>query len=376
MNYAELALSLHEKHQGKLEVRSLTEVSSKEDLATIYTPGVAAVCTAIHEDPKKAKTHTMAGRTIAVVSDGTAVLGLGNIGPAAAMPVMEGKAVLFKELGGVEAVPLCIDTQDTEEIITFVKQIAPSFAGINLEDISSPRCFEIEQRLQKELDIPVFHDDQNGTAIVVLAGLINALKLTGKTKEDTKVVLSGAGAAGLAIAKLLHSYGFKHLLLCDSKGIIHKGRSDLNTVKEAALAYTNAEQQDGTLQEALQGADIFLGISAGGLLHAEDIKSMNLDAIVFAMANPTPEIMPEEALAGGAAIVATGRSDFPNQMNNALVFPGLFKGALKHKLTQFNEAHYIKVAEAIAAMDEPSKDKLLPDVLDKRVPEIIANALQ
>ncbi len=377
MDYNTRALELHKKHMGKLAVASLTTVTSKEDLSTIYTPGVAAVSKAIGEDKSLARTLTMKGRTVAIVSDGSAILGLGNLGPEAAMPVMEGKAVLFKELAGVDAIPLCIDTQDTEEIITFVKQIAPSFGGVNLEDISAPRCFEIERRLKAELDIPIFHDDQHGTATVVLAGLLNSLKLVGKSIDTISVVINGAGAAGIAIAKLLIHAGVQHLILCDSKGIISKGRDGLNSDKEAMLESTNLSNMTGGLHDALQKSDVFIGVSAGDILKAADIETMNTDAIVLAMANPTPEIMPEEALKGGAKVVGTGRSDFPNQVNNALVFPGLFKGALASGSKDITTTHLTKAAQYLADLVEaPTTGQILPDVLDPRVADAVAKAFE
>ena len=326
MTNAEKALKLHEEWQGKLDTVAKAHVDTREDLALAYTPGVAEPCKVIAEDPSAAYKYTIKANTVAVVSDGSAVLGLGNIGAKAAMPVMEGKAVLFKEFGGVNAVPICLDTQDTEEIIKAVKWIAPGFGGINLEDISAPRCFEIEDRLKKELDIPVFHDDQHGTAIVVLAAIINALKITGKKKEECKIVVNGAGAAGIAISKLLLRYGFKHLILCDRSGIISKDRdqSKLNWIKKEMLEVTNLENKSGSLADALVGADIFVGVSAPKSVTQEMVKSMNKDAIIFAMANPVPEIMPDEAKAAGARVVGTGRSDFPNQINNVIAFPGIF----------------------------------------------------
>ena len=329
MTTNEKALLLHEEWKGKLETTSKAKVASREDLALAYTPGVAEPCKVIAADPEAAYRYTIKSNTIAVVSDGSAVLGLGNIGPLAAMPVMEGKAVLFKEFGGVNAFPICLDTQDTQEIIETVVRIAPAFGGINLEDISAPRCFEIEEALKERLDIPVFHDDQHGTAIVVLAGVINALRLTGKKKEDCRVVVNGAGSAGIAITKLLLTYGFSHVTMCDKSGILSKGAEGLNWMQEKMMDVTNLEHRTGTLADAMKGADIFVGVSAPGIVTQDMVASMNKDAILFAMANPVPEIMPDLAKAAGARVVGTGRSDFPNQVNNVVVFPGIFKGALE-----------------------------------------------
>ena len=328
MTNSEKALKMHEEWHGKIETCAKSHVNSREDLAIAYTPGVAEPCKVIAKDPEAAYTYTMKSNTVAVVSDGSAVLGLGNIGALAAMPVMEGKAVLFKEFGGVNAVPICLDTQDTEEIIKTVVNIAPAFGGINLEDISAPRCFEIEERLKELLDIPVFHDDQHGTAIVVLAGIINAMKVTGKDKESSKVVVNGAGSAGVAITKLLLTYGFKHVTMCDINGILGKDSKDLNWMQEKMVEVTNLEQKTGKLADALKGADIFVGVSAPNIVTPEMVASMNKDAILFAMANPVPEIMPDIAKAAGAKVVGTGRSDFPNQVNNVVAFPGIFRGAL------------------------------------------------
>ena len=337
MTNSEKALMLHEKWNGKIDTVSKAEVNSREDLALAYTPGVAEPCKVIAENPDAAYKYTIKANTVAVVSDGSAVLGLGNIGPLAAMPVMEGKAVLFKEFGGVNAFPICLDTQDTDEIIETVVRIAPAFGGINLEDISAPRCFEIEERLKELLDIPVFHDDQHGTAIVVLAGIINALKVTGKTREDCRVVVNGAGSAGIAISKLLLTYGFRNVMLCDKAGILARGMDGLNWMQEKMMEVTNLEGKRGTLADALKGADIFVGVSAPGIVSAEMVSSMNRDAILFAMANPVPEIMPDIAKAAGARVVGTGRSDFPNQVNNVLIFPGIFKGALEGRATAITE---------------------------------------
>lgn len=364
MTNQEKALELHEKLQGKLETVSKTPVRTREDLALVYTPGVAEPCKVIAKDPAAAYTYTMKANTVAVVSDGSAVLGLGNIGPKAAMPVMEGKAVLFKEFGGVNAVPICLDTQDTEEIIKAVTWLAPAFGGINLEDISAPRCFEIEERLKETLDIPVFHDDQHGTAIVVLAGIMNGLRLTGKKKEDCQVVVNGAGSAGVAITRLLLTYGFKHVTMCDRFGIISKNYPNLNWMQEKMTKYTNLENKEGTLADALKGADVFVGVSAPGIVTAEMVASMNKDAIMFAMANPVPEIMPDIARAAGARVVGTGRSDFPNQINNVTAFPGIFKGALEGRARQITEEMKLAAASALAGLvsdEELSEDFIMPD---------------
>ena len=347
-NNSEKALKMHEEWNGKLETTAKAHVDTREDLAIAYTPGVAEPCKVIAEDPEAAYKYTIKANTVAVVSDGSAVLGLGNIGALAAMPVMEGKAVLFKEFGGVNAVPICLDTQDTEEIIRTVVNIAPAFGGINLEDISAPRCFEIETRLKELLNIPVFHDDQHGTAIVVLAGIINALKVTGKKKEGCRVVINGAGSAGIAIAKLLLTYGFSHIIICDSKGIISRSAENLSPVKEEIAQVTNPEDLKGTLADALKGADIFIGVSAPGVVTGEMVSSMNKDAILFAMANPVPEIMPDLAREAGARVVGTGRSDFPNQVNNVVAFPGIFRGALEGRATPITEELKLAAAHAIA----------------------------
>ncbi|MCQ2541278.1 MAG: NADP-dependent malic enzyme [Lachnospiraceae bacterium] len=379
MTTNEKALMLHEEWQGKITTVSKTPVKSREDLALAYTPGVAEPCKVIAEDKEAAYKYTMKANTIAVVSDGSAVLGLGNIGPEAAMPVMEGKAVLFKEFGGVNAVPICLDTQDTEEIIKAVTWLAPTFGGINLEDISAPRCFEIEERLKATLNIPVFHDDQHGTAIVVLSGIINALKIIKKKKEDCRIVVNGSGAAGIAITKLLLRYGFKHAILCDSKGIVSKNSPKLNKVKLEMLEVTNLENKEGTLADAVVGADIFIGVSAPGVLTQDMVKTMNKDAIIFAMANPVPEIMPDEAKAAGARIVGTGRSDFPNQINNVVAFPGIFKGALEGRASQITEEMKLAAAEAIASLvDEKdlNEDNIMPQPFDPRVAETVAAAVK
>lgn len=373
------ALYLHEQWNGKLETVSKTPVKTREDLALAYTPGVAEPCKIIAENKEKAYTYTMKANTIAVVSDGSAVLGLGNIGPYAAMPVMEGKAVLFKEFGGVNAVPICLDTQDTEEIIKAVTYLAPGFGGINLEDISAPRCFEIEERLKKILDIPVFHDDQHGTAIVVLAGIINALKVTGKKKEECRVVVNGAGSAGIAIARLLLTYGFSNLILCDKSGIISKTSEGLNWMQEKMAQVTNRNNETGSLADALKGADIFVGVSAPGIVTPEMAASMNHDSIVFAMANPVPEIMPDVAKAAGVRIVGTGRSDFPNQINNVVAFPGIFKGALEGRARQITEEMKLAAAKAIASLvpdDELNDDNIIPEAFNPKVAELVAQAVK
>ena len=378
MDIAQESLRLHEQWQGKLETVPKMRIETREDLALAYTPGVAEPCRKIAEDPSDAYKYTMKANTVAVVSDGSAVLGLGNIGPAAAMPVMEGKCALFKTFGGVNAVPLCLDTQDVDEIVETVKRLAPSFGGINLEDISAPRCFEIERRLINELDIPVFHDDQHGTAIVVLSGVINALRLTGKQKEACRVVVNGAGSAGIAIAKLLLNYGFRNLILCDKCGIINSRSEGINEAQRAMLATTNLDDEEGSLADAMRGADIFVGVSAPGIVSADMVKSMNSDAILFAMANPTPEIFPDVARAAGARVVGTGRSDFPNQINNVVAFPGIFKGALESRATRITEQMKLAAAEALAALvsdDELSEDFIMPEPFDPRAVEAVAAAV-
>ena len=379
MTNSEQALMLHEKWNGKIDTVSKAEVNSREDLALAYTPGVAEPCKVIAENPDAAYKYTIKANTVAVVSDGSAVLGLGNIGPLAAMPVMEGKAVLFKEFGGVNAFPICLDTQDTDEIIETVVRIAPAFGGINLEDISAPRCFEIEERLKELLDIPVFHDDQHGTAIVVLAGIINALKVTGKTREDCRVVVNGAGSAGIAISKLLLTYGFRNVMLCDKAGILARGMDGLNWMQEKMIEVTNLEGKRGTLADALKGADIFVGVSAPGIVSAEMVSSMNRDAILFAMANPVPEIMPDIAKAAGARVVGTGRSDFPNQVNNVLIFPGIFKGALEGRATAITEEMKLAAAAAIAGLVDDSDlndENILPAAFDPRVADVVSRAVK
>ncbi len=379
MTNQEKAIQMHKKWNGKLETISKTPVKTREDLAIAYTPGVAEPCRLIAQDKQLAYTYTIKSNTVAVVSDGSAVLGLGNIGAKAAMPVMEGKCVLFKEFGNINAVPICVDTQDTEEIIQTVKNLAPGFGGINLEDISAPRCFEIETRLKELLDIPVFHDDQHGTAIVVLAGIINSLKVTGRQKENCKVVINGAGSAGIAIAKLLLTYGFKHLLLCDRHGIIHKSYPDLNWMQQEMAGITNEENQTGTLADALKGADIFVGVSAPNIVTPQMAASMNHDAILLAMANPTPEIMAEDAKAAGVRIIGTGRSDFPNQVNNVAAFPGIFKGALESRARQITEDMKLAAAEAIAGLvsdEQLCDDFIMPEPFDPRIAEAVSRAVK
>ena len=378
MDIAQESLRLHEQWQGKLDTVPKMKIETREDLALAYTPGVAEPCRKIAANPEDAYKYTMKANTVAVVSDGSAVLGLGNIGPAAAMPVMEGKCALFKAFGGVNAVPLCLDTQDVDEIVETVKRIAPSFGGINLEDISAPCCFEIERRLIDELDIPVFHDDQHGTAIVVLSGVINALRLTGKKKEDCRVVVNGAGSAGIAIAKLLLNYGFRNLILCDKCGIINSRSEGINEAQRAMLATTNLNDEQGSLADAMRGADIFVGVSAPGIVSADMVKSMNDDAILFAMANPTPEIFPDVAREAGARVVGTGRSDFPNQINNVVAFPGIFKGALEARATRITKQMKLAAAEALAALvsdDELSEDFIMPEPFDPRAVEVVAAAV-
>jgi len=377
MDVYQEALELHRKHRGKLSINSKVSLKDKKSLSLAYTPGVAEVCRLIASDKEAAKTHTIKGNTIAVVSDGSAILGLGNLGPEAALPVMEGKCALFKEFAGVDAFPICLATQDTEEIIKAVKQISPVFGGINLEDISAPRCFEIEARLKAELDIPVFHDDQHGTATIVLSALINALKLSGLEKEKARLVINGAGAAGDAVSRLLLSYGFKDLIVVDSKGTISKNRQDLNSAKIELANLTNPRNIEGALAEALVGANIFIGVSAPGVLSEEMIKTMSEKPIVFALANPVPEIMPDLAKNAGAYIVATGRSDFPNQINNVLAFPGIFRGALDNKVKDINDRMLVQAAVNLAALVEDlGVDKILPDPFDERVAPAVAGAIK
>lgn len=379
MTTNEKALLLHEQWNGKLETISKTPVKTREDLALAYTPGVAEPCKVIAQDKEAAYRYTMKANTVAVVSDGSAVLGLGNIGPYAAMPVMEGKAVLFKEFGGVNAVPICLDTQDTEEIIKAVTYLAPGFGGINLEDISAPRCFEIEERLKDILDIPVFHDDQHGTAIVVLAGIINALKVVRKQKRDCHIVVNGAGSAGIAIARLLLTYGFPHIILCDKAGIISRDTTDLNDMQKKMAEVTNLENRTGSLADAMKGADIFIGVSAPNIVTPQMVSSMNRDAILFAMANPVPEIMPDIAKAAGARVVGTGRSDFPNQINNVVAFPGIFRGALEGRARQITEEMKLAAASAIAGLvpdAELNEDNIMPQAFDPKVADVVAAAVK
>lgn len=379
MTTNEQALRLHEEWQGKLETKSKVSVKSKEALALAYTPGVAEPCKVIAKDKKEVYKYTAKANTVAVISDGSAVLGLGNIGAEAGIPVMEGKAVLFKEFGGVNAVPICLDTQDTEEIIKTVTFLAPNYGGINLEDISAPRCFEIEERLKETLDIPVFHDDQHGTAIVVLAGLINSLKLTQKKKEECRVVVNGAGSAGVAITKLLLKYGFKNVIMCDKMGIISKDYPNLNWMQEKMAEVTNLGGENGTLADALKNADIFVGVSAPNIVTPEMVKSMNKDAIIFAMANPVPEIMPDVAKAAGARIVGTGRSDFPNQVNNVIAFPGIFKGALEGRAKQITEEMKLAAANAIADLipeDELTDENIIVPPFHPTVAQVVCDAVK
>jgi len=379
MNLRDEALKYHRKTRGKISTNIKCEVNNPEDLRLAYTPGVGEVSSAIAEDKSILNEVTNRGNTVAIVSDGSAVLGLGNIGPEAAMAVMEGKAVLFKKFADVDAVPICLATQDVETIITIVKALEPTFGGINLEDISAPRCFEIEARLRAEMNIPVFHDDQHGTAIVVLAALLNAVKVVGKKKEDVAIVFSGAGAAGVAIAKLLSKYGFKYILMVDSKGIISPDRADLNDSKKELLTFTNQAHVSGSLADALKGADVFVGVSSAGIVTAEMVSTMNKDAIVFAMANPVPEILPDEAKKGGARITATGRSDFKNQINNVLAFPGIFRGAFDSGAKQITDEMKIAAAEAIASLisdADLADDNIIPSPFDERVAVEVANAVK
>lgn len=370
------SVELHKKNRGKLEIKSKVELNNKEDLSLAYTPGVSEVCRLIASDKSAALTHTMKGNMIAVVSDGSAILGLGNLGPEAALPVMEGKAILFKAFAGVDAYPICLDTQDTEEIIKTVKYLAPNFGGINLEDISAPRCFEIEARLKAELNIPVMHDDQHGTAMVVLAGLINAIKLRGLSKEDAKILINGAGAAGLAITDLLLHYGFQNIIVCDSKGSIYEGREDLNDAKIKYAKLTNRQLINAPLSEAIKEQNIFIGVSLGGVLTEEMVSTMSEHPIIFALANPIPEIMPEAAKSAGAYIVATGRSDYPNQLNNVLAFPGIFRGALDNKVSQITDAMLVRAAEKLAALvTEVNPELILPNPFDKEVAKTVASAI-
>ena len=375
MNYNEMSLKLHEENKGKMEIALKCPLENKDDLSTAYTPGVAQPCIEIHNNPDDAYKYTLKQNTVAVVSDGTAVLGLGDIGPLAAIPVMEGKSVLFKRFGNVDAFPICLDTKDVDEIVETVKRIAPSFGGINLEDISAPRCFEVEERLKKELDIPVFHDDQHGTAIVCTAGLTNALKIVGKKWEEISIVISGAGSAGISICKLFQRFGAKDVILVDSQGALVDGDPRLNSAKQAIAAVTNKNKEAGTLEDVIKGKDVFIGVSAPGIMTKEMVESMAKDPIIFAMANPTPEIMPDEAKAGGARIVATGRSDFPNQINNVLVFPGIFRGALDARATGITEPMKVAAAKAIASIvtdEELNEEYIIPNPFDDRVAPAVA----
>ncbi|MDW2796656.1 NADP-dependent malic enzyme [Clostridium boliviensis] len=379
MDYNKLALELHEKNKGKIEVISKVDVKCREDLSTAYTPGVAEPCRKIRDDKSEVYRYTAKGNLVAVVTDGTAVLGLGDIGPEAAMPVMEGKSILFKAFGGVDAFPICLDTKDTEEIIKTVRYLAPGFGGINLEDISAPRCFEIERRLKEELNIPVFHDDQHGTAIVVSAGIINALKVVGKKIEEVKAVINGAGSAGISICKLLLSIGMKDIILVDKKGALAEGEEWMNDAQKAMAQITNPENKRGDLKEIMKERDVFIGVSAPGIVTSQMVGSMAKDPIVFAMANPTPEIMPDEAKEGGARIIATGRSDFPNQINNVLVFPGIFRGALDAKATDITEEMKIAAAYAIAGIikeEELTEEYIIPGAFDERVAKEVAEAVK
>ncbi len=379
MDYAEAALKMHRENHGKLEMASKIPLTTRDELSTAYTPGVAAPCLKIKEDKSEAYTYTAKGNLVAVVTDGTAVLGLGDIGPEAAMPVMEGKAVLFKKFGGVDAVPICLDTRDTEEIIETVKRIAPTFGGINLEDISAPRCFEIEKRLKEELDIPVFHDDQHGTAIVAAAAMINALKIVDKKIEDIHLVVNGAGSAGIACTKLFMAMGLKHVILCDRDGAIYEGKEGLNEGQKEMAAVTNREHKKGSLADIIQGADMLLGVSAPGCVTKDMVRSMAKDPIIFAMANPVPEIFPDEAIEAGAKVVGTGRSDYPNQINNVLVFPGIFRGALDVRATEINDEMKIAAAYAIAGLvkeDELCPEFIIPNPLNKEVAPAVAKAVK
>ncbi|MTK12079.1 MAG: NAD-dependent malic enzyme [Clostridiaceae bacterium] len=379
MNYFEESLKLHEQNIGKIEIKSKVEVTTREDLSLAYTPGVAEPCRKIHENEENVYKYTSKGNIVAVVTDGTAVLGLGDIGPKAGLPVMEGKAILFKEFANVDAFPICLDTKNVDEIVKTVKLIAPGFGGINLEDIGAPRCFEVEERLKKELDIPVFHDDQHGTAIVVLAGVINALKVVNKKMEEIKVVINGAGAAGTAIAKLLLSSGVKNLIACDKVGILYRGIENVDDAKKELAKTTNPDNIKGTLADALVGADVFIGVSAPGIVSQDMVKAMNKDSILFAMANPTPEIMPDEAKAAGARVIGTGRSDFPNQVNNVLAFPGIFRGALDVRAKEINEEMKIAAANAIAnsiSDEDLNEDNVIPSALDKKVAANVAEEIK
>lgn len=378
MNYFEESLNLHEERKGKISITSKVKVETRDDLSLAYTPGVAEPCRKIHEDQENVYKYTSKGNLVAVVTDGTAVLGLGDIGPMAGMPVMEGKAILFKEFANVDAFPILVDTKDVDEIVNAVRLIAPTFGGINLEDIGAPRCFEVEEKLKKVVDIPVFHDDQHGTAIVVLAGVINALKVVDKQLKDIKVVINGAGAAGTAIAKLLLSSGVKNLIAVDKVGILYRGMEKIDDAKEALAEITNPYNVKGDLSDALVDADLFVGVSAPGILKPEMVKTMNKDAIIFAMANPTPEIMPDEAKAAGARVVGTGRSDYPNQVNNVLAFPGIFRGALDVRAKEINEEMKLAAAYAIANYikdEDLNENNVIPSALDKNVAAKVAEAI-
>lgn len=376
MDISEKALAEHKKLRGKISIKNKSSLDDKEKLSIFYTPGVAAVSSFLHQNPEQARDYTWTNNCVAVVSDGSAVLGLGNIGPIAALPVMEGKAMLFKEFGGIDAVPIVLNVHSADEIVAAVKAIAPSFGGINLEDIGAPICFEVERRLKEELDIPVMHDDQHGTAVVVLAGLINACKITGRNLSDSKIVLIGAGAAGVAISKLIWEYSKANITAVDSKGVIHNGRDDLTSEKNELASFNSTNYQANDLSHALVGADIVIGVSVGGGLTKEQIKTMAKDPIIFAMANPTPEIMPDDAYAAGAAVVATGRSDFPNQVNNVLAFPGIFRGALDNKIKHITEEHKLNAAKALAAiLSNPTKDQIIPSVFDKSVVSAISRVI-
>ncbi|HWO97335.1 MAG TPA: malic enzyme-like NAD(P)-binding protein [Bacillus sp. (in: firmicutes)] len=379
MSLREEALHMHRVHQGKLESKSKIPVRNAKDLSLAYSPGVAEPCKAIYDDVNKVYEYTMKGNMVAVVSDGTAVLGLGNIGPEAALPVMEGKAVLFKSFAGVDAFPICLNTTDVDKIVETVKMLEPTFGGVNLEDIAAPNCFVIEERLKKETNIPVFHDDQHGTAIVTVAGLLNALKIVGKTMSEIKVVANGAGAAGIAIIKLLYRYGVRNIIMCDSKGAIYEDRPyGMNSVKAEVASYTNHDKLEGSLADVIKGADVFIGVSVEGALTKEMIETMNENPIIFAMANPVPEIMPEEAKAAGAKVIGTGRSDFPNQVNNVLAFPGIFRGALDVRATHINEKMKMAAVEAIANLIDEKElhaDYVIPAPFDPRIAPAVAAAV-
>lgn len=379
MDYSKLALEKHKEWKGKLDIQTKMKIETREDLSTCYTPGVAAPCLEIKKDKRNSYIYTGRQNLVAVISDGSAVLGLGNIGPEAGMPVMEGKCALFKALANVDAFPICLNTQDTDALVEIISSLEPTFGGINLEDIAAPRCFEVERRLQEKMNIPVFHDDQHGTAIVVLAGIINGLKVVGKKKEDCKVVVNGAGSAGVAITKLLLTYGFSNIIMCDKVGIVSKSTEGLNWMQQKMAELTNPNNETGTLADALKGADIFVGVSAPGIVSQEMVASMNKDSILFAMANPVPEIMPDLAKAAGARVVGTGRSDFPNQVNNVVAFPGIFKGALEGRATRITEEMKLAAANAIASLvpdDELNEDNIMPEAFDPKVAEVVAQAVK